>query len=77
MRMERYRCEMCSKETEDCYSIPGWINIDIKKIMICKGRKKSGGAKTRYQDFDYDPLDFCSEKCFTNYFHRLFKKKAN
>lgn len=77
MRIGKNKCNICDKETEDYYVIPGWINIEIVTITICKGCEKGGNSRTRYQRYEDGALDFCSEKCFFKFFGKLFKEKAN
>lgn len=69
MRIEKDRCDVCDKETDDRYNFKGWIRLDIKELSVSKGRKRDGCAKTNFKsDEEYD---FCSAKCFNSFFKEL------
>jgi len=70
MKIERYKCENCGKETEDYYSEIGWLHAE-GKIILTMGRRKSDRSYPIDVLLDGDS-DFCSVNCFVEY---LAKKK--
>jgi len=81
MKVEKYRCENCGRETDDYYAEDGWIHIDSTGFEITKGRTKDGpAAYPRYfnsgiKSIDDRGVDFCSLKCLIAFLEAKMEEK--
>jgi hypothetical protein len=71
-KIEKDKCDLCGKETDDRYAELGWIRLkDISNITISLGRGKDRCAKTKFKG-NVGTIDFCSTGCLIE-FIKTFK----
>lgn len=78
-QITKRRCDYCGFETEDRYSIPGWIQINSGSttgwfsITVSIARTEDRVAKTAH--VRAKELDFCGMECLTTYLNDIKRKR--
>jgi hypothetical protein len=75
MEVTKHRCDKCSKEVEDVYLTPGWIQFQGQVVRSWGTRTggKSGNAQT---DFIDKNSEFCSIECFVAELDEIRRKRG-